>query len=229
MAERLLDDQADPALGAPPLAELVDDRLEGGRRDGEVVEAVARAAALLVEVVQRVDDAVLALVVGEVGGDVAHPLGQLAPDLRVEVVAGVLADRLLHLRDPLLRRLLGAGDADDAEALRQQPAQRERVERREDLPPRQVAGRAEDDDRARVRAAPEPQALEQRIAVGGASSPRVGRLLRRLHGLDGVAAELVSQRGLHLGGEVDLAPRGEAGEERGADRGQRHGARRSPR
>ena len=135
VAERLLDDQPDPALRAPPLAELVDDRLEGRRRHGEVVEAVPAAAALLVEVVQRLDDAVLPFVVGEVGRDVAHPVGELAPDLRVELVARVLPHRLLHLRGPLLRRLLGAGDADDAEALGQQPPERERVERREELPP----------------------------------------------------------------------------------------------
>ena len=47
VTERLLDDQPDPALGAAALGDLLDERADRRRRDGEVVDAVAARAALL--------------------------------------------------------------------------------------------------------------------------------------------------------------------------------------
>ncbi len=75
----------------------------------------------------------------------------------------MLADGLLHRGHPLLRRVLRARHADDAEALRQQPSHGERVERGEELALGEVAGRAEDDERARVCATPQPQPLRERV------------------------------------------------------------------
>ena len=65
------------------------------------------------------------------------------------------------------------------------------------------------------------ETFEERVLVGVLIRGS-GRGLRRLDGLDGVAAELVPQRRLHLRGEVDLPARGEAGEERRADRRDGH-------
>src|SRR4029453_971164 len=162
-AERLLHDHPRPALGRAPLADLADEHGDRVRRDGEVVDAVAGRAALLVEVVERRDHAVLAAFVREVGRDVAHPLGEPLPGLVAELVPAELLDGALQPFAELVVGLPGAGDAHDAELLRQQPPQRERVERREELAPGEVPGGAEDDQRARLRRALQPQPFEQRV------------------------------------------------------------------
>ena len=163
VAERLLDDHARPALGRAALAHLDDDRLDRRGRHGQVVDAVGGRAELLVELVQALHDVLLAALVGEVGRHVADRLGELVPDVLAELVARVVLDRLLHLLPELLVAHLGARNADDAELRRQQVAERERVERREELALRQVAGGAEDRQRARLRRAPSAQPLLERV------------------------------------------------------------------
>ena len=76
------------------------------------------------------------------------------------------ADRLLHLRPEGLVRALRPGDAENRELLGQEVAQAERVERRDQLPAREVAGGAVDDDDAGIGPPPKPQPLEQRIHLG---------------------------------------------------------------
>ncbi len=93
------------------------------------------------------------------------PLGQLVPDLLPERIARVMLDGGLHrLAEPVVRPL-GAGDADDGEPLRQQAPERERVQRGHQLALGQVARGAEDDERARLRPAPQRQPLEQRVPL----------------------------------------------------------------
>src|SRR5659263_693900 len=70
VAERLLDDQARPALRGAPLAERFDDCRERGGRDGEVVDAVAAEVVLLIELREQLGELVLTALVGEVGRDV---------------------------------------------------------------------------------------------------------------------------------------------------------------
>ena len=96
VAERLLDDQPHPALLRAPLPDLRHRRGERLRRHGEVVEPVAAGAALGVELLERAADAVLALVVVELGADVAHPGRERVPHVLPERVAGELLHRLLH-------------------------------------------------------------------------------------------------------------------------------------
>ena len=165
VAERLLDDQARPALGRAPLAELPDERRHRLRRDREVVDAVPARSAFLVELVQQVGELVLAALVGEVERDVAGRLGEPLPDLGLEVVAPELADRVLHLVAELVVRPLRARGADDRELLGEELAAGERVQRREDLAVREVAGRAEDDEHARLGRPPRAEPLEQRIRL----------------------------------------------------------------
>src|SRR5262249_21736711 len=79
-----------------------------------------------------------------------------------------LLDRLLGLCAEVLVRVLRARHAHKIEALKKGPLVGEVVERREQLAPRQVAGRPEDDQRRRV----DRQALEprgQRVVGGGLS------------------------------------------------------------
>ena len=166
MPERLLDDQPDPTLGAAPRGDLCDERPDRARRDREVVDAVSLRAQVRVERRERVAQLVLGLVVGEVERHVVHAFGEPLPRFVFERVARVILDRLLH---PFLERvvgLLGARGADDPETLGQQAADRERVQRRQQLLRRQVAGRAEDDEDARVGPTANPQAVEQRVLLG---------------------------------------------------------------
>ena len=176
VTERLLDHEPDPALRRAALADVLDERADRGRRHREVVEAVAHRAALLVELVQRLDELVLAMLVGEVERRVAHAVRELRPHLLVERIARVILDRLLHPLAEVVVALRCARRADDRELLRQQPAERERVQRRDQLLRRQVAGRAEDDEDARVRPPPNAQPFGQRI------------LLRRRHYASGFTA-----------------------------------------
>ena len=87
------------------------------------------------------------VVVGEIGRDVADAAGERLPDVRGERVARELAHRLpSRRRSP--RRLLACATPTIAKRSGSRSAVRERVERGEELPPGQVAGGAEDDDRA---------------------------------------------------------------------------------
>ena len=121
------------------------------------------AAARLVQVGERGNELVLAALDAEVRGDVLEPVGETLPDVRAELVTRVLDDGLAHPLAELLDRHLGARDADDAEVLGEQVAERERVERRHDLSLREVPGGAEDRQRARLRRPPHAEPLEQRV------------------------------------------------------------------
>ena len=231
VAERLLDDQPRPALARlAPLAELVDDRLERGRRDGEVVDAVARRAALLVELAQRLDDLVLALrrrrsrwrrSASRRRASPRRPRANSSRRARCTAffIAATHCLVVCSVRaTPTIPNRSGS-----------RPPEGERVERGEELALGQVAGGAEDDERARLGRAAQPQPLEQRVLRRVRAHRGIWARLRLLDGLHRVPAELVAQRRLHLGGEVDLLARGEAREERRGDHRQRARSRRSPR
>src|SRR5918992_1499111 len=80
-----------------------------------------------------------------------------------KLVAAVLLHRFLHAFLEQLVGRLHAGHADDCEPLRQESAEREGVERREKLAPRQVSRAAEDDEDARVGLPLELEPFEERI------------------------------------------------------------------
>ena len=151
VAERLLDDEPRPAAVVATLAERLDDGGKGRRRHGEVEDAVAAELLLLVELLDEVVELVLAARVREVGGDPVELRGKLVPGVLPERVARVLLDGVPHVLPERVVVAVGARDADDREARRQQPANRQRVERGHDLLVRQVAGGAEDDERAGIR------------------------------------------------------------------------------
>ena len=140
---------------------------DGLWRDGEVVEAVAGRPARPSELLERVPDPVLARVVVELGRDVPHARGERLEDVRAKRVARVLLHRRPHSREEVPRRHLRARDADHGEPFGEQVPVGERVERREQLLLRQVAGRAIHDERAGVRLAPEPQPCRQRVRHRG--------------------------------------------------------------
>ena len=79
VAERLLDDETDPALLGTPLSDLRHSRRECLRRHCEIVEPVAIGTALGVELLERAPDAVFAPVVVELGADVSDPGRERVP------------------------------------------------------------------------------------------------------------------------------------------------------
>ena len=221
VAERLLDDQPHPALGAAALADLAaraSRSRSAGRRSSRRGCPASRAPCRA----RSASSASLssAAFVGEVERRVVHPRGELVPDVLVERVARVLLDGLLH---PL------------AEARRRSPRVRAAPTianfSRQQLPDRR-ARRAPASASSRVRSPDAPKMTRMHgsgrrrrrspSSSGFASSAcavtRADPALRlRLRDrLDRVAAELVAQRRVDLGGERLVLPRGEAREERRA-------------
>src|SRR5690606_31191721 len=102
-------------------------------------------------------------------GAVRQPLDESSVKRRVAVIAGheieapreapddvavhraLPRDQRLELRAEILRRPVAARERDETQALVEQSAAVEVVERRQELPRRKIAGRAEDDEAARSR------------------------------------------------------------------------------
>ena len=125
----------------------------------------------------------------------------------------------LHVLPERVVVAVGARDADDREARRQEPADGERVERRHDLLVRQVARRAEDDERAGIGRPPQREAVGERVLLLRGLFDRLGHCLRALLEM---AAEGLAHRGEDAVAEVGLAARGEPVEERGGEHRHRH-------
>ena len=134
---------------AAALADVLDDLLEDARRDGEVEDAVSPRAALLVELVERARRArsQLASLV-ELGLHVADPGGEPLPDVLVQASRQCSWTASFISAWNSSRGHLASRDADDGEPVGQEVAHGERVEGGEELALRQVAGGAEDRQRA---------------------------------------------------------------------------------
>ena len=103
-SERLLDHDA-RAVGAPRLGELLAHGLEHARRDGEVVQRMARGAE---HVAQRSEGGGVVVV----AVDVAQQTEELAEGVGIDVLAGLL-EAVLRARLQLIEGPAGLGDADD--------------------------------------------------------------------------------------------------------------------
>ena len=180
--------------------QLLGDLRERLRRDRQVERVVALRAAVAVELVERRLRAVERGVVVELALHEPDADLQLAPDVLVERGARVLLDRVVHLALEVLVVPVAAGEPDQAEPGRQQAAVREVVDRRHELLARQVAGDAEDDQRARARDAVEPpigrrrgaDCARRRSRRARVSRSRVAELLR-----DGARARRASGQRQH--------------------------------
>ena len=182
VAERLLDDQPHPAFLRAPLADLGHRSGECLGWHGEVVEPVAAGAALGVELLEHAADAgprpprrrtrcrrsacprraCPTRPAGTGRGRTASPPSSSPPRTAFEL-CGVRAT-------PTIANCSGRSFRYG-----------ERVQRRDELPLRQVARRAEDHDGARLRPSPQLQALEQRVR-----RPRSRRRQRARLGADAV-------------------------------------------
>ncbi len=135
VAERLLDDDA-RARGATGVRQLLDDRSEQHRRDGQIVRRMRDAGELAAQRRERRRIAVVAV-------DVAQPGAQ--PGEGVAVQPAVFLDAVLRPRPQLVERPARLGHADDRHV--QLPAPGHRLERRKDLLERQIAGGSEEHQR----------------------------------------------------------------------------------
>ena len=108
-------------------------------------------------------------VVVEVAGHEPEALGELLPDLLAELGAGVLLDRVVHDLREVLVGPVAPGEADQAEAGRQQPAVGQVVDRRHQLLAGQVAGDAEEHQPAGAGDPGQPPVLRvaQRVDASG--------------------------------------------------------------
>ena len=139
--ERLLEDDPRPRREARG-AEALDHPGVGARRQREVVEKARLAPELALGLAHDLAQRVVA--VADVGG--AQRRGEALPGgVRDRPVAAVL-DRLAGEGRELVVDHLAARGADDDEALRHQARLGEMEHPRQELPPREVAGRPEEDD-----------------------------------------------------------------------------------
>src|SRR5205823_11969288 len=153
-AERLLDDDAGPAAlhaGEAGSAEVGDDVVIEARWRRAIEEPVARAAAPALDLLEPLLEAAVQLRAGRVTGDVVHAAREPVP----HVLRGNLEPREARhafARAPAVRRVghLAARGADDGEELGQRAGRVEAPQRGYELAVRQVARRAEDDERERL-------------------------------------------------------------------------------
>jgi hypothetical protein len=148
VAERFLDDDARPSGLASEVvfADRFDDRLVCGRRRREIEEPVRVCAEGEIELVERAPELFVSGVVRR--RDEVKMLSEAAPDLLVERSRpAVLRDRAMELLAVLLVAQRLAGGTDDGERGGEQPLEREVVQGGNELPLREVARAAEDDDR----------------------------------------------------------------------------------
>jgi len=148
VAERFLDDDARPSGLAPQavLADRLDDRLVGGRRRGEVEEAVRVRAESEVELVERPSELLVSGVVRR--GDEMEVLREATPDLFVQRFrSAVLRDRRVELFAILLVAQRRSPRADDGECRGEQPLERQVIERGDELALREITRTPEDDNR----------------------------------------------------------------------------------
>ncbi len=170
VTERLLDHHpAPPAgllLGQSVRTQLIDDRLEQPRRDGQIERVVAAGAAGLVQIGDRVGQFGEGLVVADLTGNESDALRQLPPDLLAEGRPGVLLDGRVDDLGEVLVGPVAPGEADQGEARGQQAAIGQVVDRRHQLLGGQVAGHPEDHQDARSGDPREPTILRVAKRIG---------------------------------------------------------------
>ena len=132
------------------VAQAREDRREGGGRDREVEEPVAARRAAPLRRGDRLAERRPGFRLRVVARDRVDARRERAPGRLVHRFAGEALDRLPELRAVGLGRAHRGAGRDDAEGRGQLARPRERVEGRDDLAVREVAGRTEQDHRARV-------------------------------------------------------------------------------
>ena len=152
-AERLFDHKTPPRtvfLQHAGAAELLGDRREGGRRRRQVEQTIAAGLALGLQFVQLLGHCIERGWIARIGFDAGNAFEQTFGDRLIDRTGLVLAQAFQQAFAHVVIRHSLAGDADDAEFFRQQIGRREIVQRGQHQPVGEVAGGAEDDERAGI-------------------------------------------------------------------------------
>ncbi len=166
--ERLLDHERSRRRAAARQAGLAEhrrDEREDRRRRGQIEDGIALASSLAVGLRQPALQFRVRLGIVERAPDVGEPVRERVPDGLVDRLrARMLLERFAHLLAvSLVAAVVRARNADQREGGREHVAQRQVVERRQQLAVRQVARGAEDDERPRAGNARHAHAVAQRI------------------------------------------------------------------
>ncbi len=168
MAERLLDDHAPPGvalrMGQARFGQLLGDDGERPRRHGQVERVVAVRAAGLIQLLDGLRQAQERVGIVERALHEADAAGQLLPGRLAERRAAVLFDVLLDPVGEILVAPVAPAETGQAELRGQQSPVGQGVDGRQELLAGEVAGDAEDDDRARPGDPRQPEV--PRIAQG---------------------------------------------------------------
>ncbi len=169
-AERLFHDDALGAAAAAALldevvgAELLDDLGKIRGRRGQVEQPVARRAVLAVDLLQEPAEFIEPGAVTELGLMIVNPPRQRVPNGGIEgTEPGELLRSLQQFGAKFLVGLRPARETDDDEGRRQLPFVGQVVQRGQKFAVREVACRAKDHQRARLRCPLAGQSLPKRI------------------------------------------------------------------
>jgi hypothetical protein len=112
---------------------------------------------------------------------IKNGLGKAVPDLIAHRLPRKLARRLLLLLAKFLVRLLAPGETDNRQRGRKLPIRSNVIERGNQFPHREIAGRSENDNAAGLRDRAGSETFAERIGLGqfGRSGHRIGRRLDR--------------------------------------------------
>ena len=161
MTERLFDDHPAPVpvglFHESVGRQLLNDRTEEVRRDGQVIEEVLLRGVFLVDLSQRILDLGVKAIVIEIARDIVEALLEPLPQIAVDTVAAVILDVLIDLLAKLFVRQLRARHADHRELARQQARTRQIVERRNQHAAGQITGSAEDHHHAGIALLADPR------------------------------------------------------------------------
>ena len=161
-SERLLDHDAHPRSDVrcahpwrePARRQTAHDRLEHTRRHRQIEQPVALLRrAIAFDLLEPRADRLIRTAVGGVGRHVEEAPAERLPEAVVDPMHLLgRVERLAHLGAKAVVRLLVARHAEHREVLVREVLLHELVDRRQQLAPTEVAQRADDDHRARVRA-----------------------------------------------------------------------------
>ena len=139
------------ALFRPGFFQVFHDRLELIGRGGEIKKPIAARAAFLVDLVEALGQFLVAPLVAEFALVIEKRLGEAVPDFVAHRLPGKLAGRFFLFLAEFVVRFRAAREADHRQGRRQLAIGRDVVERGHELAMSQVAGRAKNHDRARLR------------------------------------------------------------------------------
>ena len=145
--EGFLDDEARPAVFAVIQSRFAEMTHDGGirfRRRGEIEQAIIGGGRA--QSIEQLAQTRIAVGLIKFRSVIVQVRGKLIPRRRIERDAAELLHAVPHFGAKRFVGPVAPRKADDVALLWQQALLRQRVERRQDLAMRQIAGRAEDDD-----------------------------------------------------------------------------------